>query len=1336
MKLKSLKLVQALICFSILFNFSTNVFSQLTYIACNSTCPGKLIGHVTFANKTGTTTGRWTVNDLTYGGLVDEKFEITDPVSFTSTNGNLTSTGGGTYTIVSDPGTVNGPLGTALKSDLTDGILLFRSNDNANPFSVYTIKGLDVKGKYCVRIKIRNAAKFTACSNAMAVQMQFRSLAGLGISGGGVSGGQWNRTSYNTSCSGAQGGWDGNNQTDGVRYDEYVSIYETNFQIGQNPNNTNDDGFKIYFRTLGFDANDVWGIDEIEVYGCVTQQIFSSNGNQICNGTPTTLTAQGIGSTTDTYEWRVNDASGTLLSSTTNTIAVTPDAATTYWVKCIRTGVTLTNTITPVSCCGPTGLFTVPKVCEPITVDGVMDTVNTEKVWSVAPWIIVDGNKSLGLNGPNDCGGNGVQEKPSGRWRTVYDNTNIYFFIQVFDDNPANTQAAEYWWMDGVEVYLKNAAGAAKQFGAGYSLTSNKPYGNFTGVTHKITKSATYWEAEVSIPLAANNIDVTKGFINLELGINQSKDGTTCRSAQVFSWIAANHYSSSAQYHVAPLSDCASVTASNNTICNGGATTLSTQLTTINNSPVYTWQSSPTGAAGSYTNISPSPGSTNKITVSPIANTYYRAINDGVASCPVMVAFSTLNINANSNATAFCSGSTMTLTGSTTESGAGVQWGWKKGAIFASATYISGYELSADVAKKIYSKAFAAGDEGNYYFVVNKNGCEVFATLIIKGNPNRASDNPQTICSGKSYVFNGHSYTIPGDYKDTLKTYLGCDSIITTHLTVNSSVTGANPQTICLGKSYTFNGHVYSIPGDYKDTLKSYQGCDSIVTTHLTVNSTTSSSNPQTICSGKSYVFNGHTYTLPGDYKDTLKTYQGCDSIVTTHLTVNSIMYTNNPQSICNGDNYIINGHIYTLSNSYKDTLKSSGGCDSIITTILTVNPTVSVNNSQSICPGSSYVINGHTYMLPDTYKDTLKTKNGCDSIITTILTYKPALISTNNKTICSGTAYTFNKHVYNKTGLYKDTLKSNEGCDSIITTNLTVNPPVTSNNPQVICFGGSYSFNGNTYSATGNYNDTIKTPGGCDSIVITQLTVKALLSPQISGNTSICAGNSTLLSAEGGIIYTWSSGCKTNTCSVSAQGTYTVTATDAMGCSGSADIAVSLSPSPTASFFAESNTNAISGFPVKFNSDSSKLASSWYWDFGDHSINGNTENPEHIYTNSGVYSVLLIVTSSAGCKDSLFRTNYITVKDQTKVFVPTAFSPNNDGNNDYLEVYGEFVSMHLEIYDQWGIQVYSSSTPKPGWDGKYKGKDQPAGNYTYVLQAINLAGREVKEEGLVTLVR
>jgi len=285
-----------------------------------------------------------------------------------------------------------------------------------------------------------------------------------------------------------------------------------------------------------------------------------------------------------------------------------------------------------------------------------------------------------------------------------------------------------------------------------------------------------------------------------------------------------------------------------------------------------------------------------------------------------------------------------------------------------------------------------------------------------------------------------------------------------------------------------------------------------------------SSNNPQSICTGGSYTIGTHTYTTAGTYTDILQSVDGCDSTVTTSLTVVTSFSVNNPQTICQGENVTVGTSVYSTAGTYTDLLQSTGGCDSTVTTIITVNPTYIVNNPQTICSGETYVFNNHHYYSSGTYYDTLQSINGCDSVIKIILAVNQAYNVSNPQIVCSGQSYTFNGHTYTASGTYRDTLYTIHGCDSIIWTDLTILPIITANNPQSICIGGSYTIGTNTYTSPGTYKDTLQSFHGCDSIVTTVLTVGT---PVL--NTAVSLDNTTLTAAENNATYQWID-CDSNT--------------------------------------------------------------------------------------------------------------------------------------------------------------------------------------------------------------
>jgi gliding motility-associated-like protein len=97
-----------------------------------------------------------------------------------------------------------------------------------------------------------------------------------------------------------------------------------------------------------------------------------------------------------------------------------------------------------------------------------------------------------------------------------------------------------------------------------------------------------------------------------------------------------------------------------------------------------------------------------------------------------------------------------------------------------------------------------------------------------------------------------------------------------------------------------------------------------------------------------------------------------------------------------------------------------------------------------------------------------------------------------------------------------------------------------------------------------------------------------------------------------------------------------------------------------------------------------------------------------------------------------------ITVLPLNKdVFVPNVFSPNRDGKNDLLYVYGNYITkVDMHIFNQWGQEIAKITNKTQGWDGTHKGNAQPVGVYVYVLKAELSDGRIVNLKGSITLIR
>ncbi|KXK42721.1 MAG: PKD domain-containing protein [Bacteroidetes bacterium OLB11] len=144
--------------------------------------------------------------------------------------------------------------------------------------------------------------------------------------------------------------------------------------------------------------------------------------------------------------------------------------------------------------------------------------------------------------------------------------------------------------------------------------------------------------------------------------------------------------------------------------------------------------------------------------------------------------------------------------------------------------------------------------------------------------------------------------------------------------------------------------------------------------------------------------------------------------------------------------------------------------------------------------------------------------------------------------------------------------------------------------------------------------------------------------------------------------------------------------------------------------------------------------ATDYLWDFGD----GNTstdKDPIHIYEKDGTYTVCLTARNSYGCKDTACK----SVRGMVipLVDVPTGFSPNGDGVNDYVYVKGYGIEkMMFRIFNRWGEKVFETTDKAIGWDGRYKGMMQEMEVYSYTLSVEFFDGSKLNKSGNITLLK
>jgi gliding motility-associated-like protein len=273
----------------------------------------------------------------------------------------------------------------------------------------------------------------------------------------------------------------------------------------------------------------------------------------------------------------------------------------------------------------------------------------------------------------------------------------------------------------------------------------------------------------------------------------------------------------------------------------------------------------------------------------------------------------------------------------------------------------------------------------------------------------------------------------------------------------------------------------------------------------------------------------------------------GCDSVITTTLSIKNTSTKNITTSICNNQTYTLpKGKIVSTSGIYKDTLVNYVGCDSIITTTLSVRNTSTKSIIANICSNQTYTLpSGKIVTTAGLYQDTMANVVGCDSVISVQLTILNTSNSAINKTICSNQSYQFNNQMLTTSGIYKDTLVNYVGCDSIISLRLLVNSTSSNTLNEVICNNQFYTLpNGTQVNKQGIYKDTLLNISGCDSFITINLSVIDLPNFNLGNDTNLCAGNTIILSVPhyAAANYLWNNHSLNNSISVDTSGFYDVT--------------------------------------------------------------------------------------------------------------------------------------------------------------------------------------------------
>ncbi len=170
-----------------------------------------------------------------------------------------------------------------------------------------------------------------------------------------------------------------------------------------------------------------------------------------------------------------------------------------------------------------------------------------------------------------------------------------------------------------------------------------------------------------------------------------------------------------------------------------------------------------------------------------------------------------------------------------------------------------------------------------------------------------------------------------GSYQDTVLNSVGCDSVLSIQLKVISGSSSVVKLTVCNSFTSPSGKYIWTYSGNFIDTIKNFIGCDSIITFQLNVLRNSNAFIRIKNCDKIISPSGKYTWFQSGTYLDTLISYRGCDSLLEIEATISKSTSKQFQYHLCAGESVILNNKKYSTTGTFFDTLKTKSGCDSVL---------------------------------------------------------------------------------------------------------------------------------------------------------------------------------------------------------------------------------------------------------------------------------------------------------------------------------------------------------------------------------------------------------------------
>ncbi len=648
-------------------------------------------------------------------------------------------------------------------------------------------------------------------------------------------------------------------------------------------------------------------------------------------------------------------------------------------------------------------------------------------------------------------------------------------------------------------------------------------------------------------------------------------------------------------------------------------------------------------------------------------------------------------------------------------------------------------------------------------------GCQATNTVVVtlNANPTIVAPASATICPGISAILTASgANTYTWTNAATLNTPNGATVIASPTANTNYTITGA-----------------------------SAAGCIGTATTSIVMGGTlTVNVSPNfTVCPNTA-----HTFTASGvatSYTWTpnvfLNTNSGGTVISTPSITTT---YTvDGASGACTGSNtvsIIVQNTVVVTASANSATIcpLKSATLTAIGATSYAWSPAITLNSSS----GSSVIATPPSSTTYTVIGSTGTCTNSALVVIT--VTTTPVLTISTSPSICAGglaalsvsgsNTYTWSPAAGlnttsganvnanpNTTTTYSVNSTSLLGCTSstIVSVNVTPIPSLTlTSNPSTICSGsttalaafgsstGTYAWSPSASLSSANganvtaspVNSTTYTVIGsnginpvCSSSKTIAVNVLPIIIVKTATTQAVCLGNSVILEAHGGNTYQWSPATgvtnvfdSITSAIPNASGIYTVTVSNNGLCPRTGVVQVTILPLPSVNAGKDSTIN-IDEEIVLVGTSNVPVGYFGFLPLPDGiPLNCNLCPKVTVHPLENTCYVIQAQDQFTGCKN--WDTVCITITKDWNIYIPNAFTPNGDIDNEYFipKGYG-LAKINLTIFDRWGAQIFKENETKLGWDGSHKGKLCQEGVYIYQVEATSLGGNKFRKTGHVTLL-